>query len=181
MAPNPLQTAQDLEDALPPADARDVEAAYAHALHWAHQAGDHLSAARAHLGRSRALRLLGQGDDARAAADLAAQLAQHAGQDAAHRSVEGAALLQLAELALDEGHSKDAHDHLVAALEALDESGDRAGLAAAARAYGEHLAVLGAWDEARAGLTLAARLYRELGDDERARWVEEQLAHLAGR
>lgn len=131
------------------------------------------------LGQARARRMLGQDRDAEALAEQAlTQLEEVAVPSQAQHGQRGQAWWLLAQTALDRGDSRTAHDRLLQCMAWFKQAGDPRGLADAARAYGEHLAVLGAREEARAGLTLAWECYRALGDTETAQWVEQQLASV---
>lgn len=95
--------------------------------------------------------------------------------------VEADAWLALAHAGFDDGRSKDGHDALLEAMalyRGLDGDAARQGLAQSVRLYGEHIGVLGDTAEARQALVLARIMYTELGDEDAARGVGEDLERL---
>ena len=87
----------------------------------------------------------------------------------------------LALIAFDEGRSKDGHDHVLDAMAAFDEAGRHEEVPTLTRWYAEHLAVLGAKEEAQAAFRLARARFLEVGDQAGARLCELDLAALASR
>lgn len=117
------------------------------------------------------------------------QAAFEALNEAAARAMEAGDLLleaqthhALAAAYLDAGRSKDGHDALLEAMSLyrrVNRPEARVGLARTTRMYGEHLGVLGSADDARQALELARIMFVDLGDQEGARGVEEDLQRLA--
>jgi hypothetical protein len=87
----------------------------------------------------------------------------------------------LALIAFDEGRSKDGHDHLLDAMAAFEDAGRPNEVPTLTRWYAEHLAVLGAKDEAEAAFRLARDRFLAVGDTEGARLCELDLAALLHR
>lgn len=103
---------------------------------------------------------------------MARELATYAlslARELADAQAEPAIFSLLAVLALDDGRSKDAHDHLQEAIAGYDALEQKGPCAVLLRWYGEHLQLLGAEPEAKAALSDAARLFRELGDEQAAK------------
>jgi len=112
---------------------------------------------------------------AHAAGLAAATLAREIGDDLA----EAHAHKWLALIAFDEGRSKDGHDHLLDALAGFETAGAPEELPTLTRWYGEHLAFLGATEEAQRALRLARERYLDAGDLAGARALEADIAAVA--
>jgi hypothetical protein len=114
-------------------------------------------------------------EDARRLAISTLELARETGNVLA----EAHAYRLLALIAFDEGRSKDGHDHLLDAMAAFEDAGRPGEVPTLTRWYAEHLAVLGAKEEAEAAFRLARERFLAVGDTEGARLCELDLAALA--
>lgn len=135
------------------------------------------SEARAMFGLGTLLAAAEDHDSARSAFEEAAARAMEAG----NRLLEADAHFALAHAHFDAGRSREGHDELLEAMalyRRLESDEARIGLARATRVYGEHLGVLGSVDDARQALELARLMFRELGDEEAARGVTEEIGRL---
>ena len=156
--------------------------AFARAAALARDVFDPATEARGMLGVGQMRVLL---DDSRGACE--------AFEEAVARAVEGGlpdveadAWLGFAGAAFDGGKSKDGHDALLEAMalsrtladEAPDDRARKERLARTIRIYGEHLGVLGSDADAKQALELARIMYSDLGDQEFARGIQEEIQKL---
>jgi tetratricopeptide (TPR) repeat protein len=157
-------------------------AAYEAAAKAAQSIFDPASEARAMLGVGEMKVLADDSRGARSAFDEAIGRAMEGGLP----EVEADSWFALASACFDSGLSKDGHDALLEAMalyrelaDAAPEDRDRkARLARAIRLYGEHLGVLGSESDARQALELARIMYEDLGQQEIAAGIREEMERL---